>query len=148
MDEWRRNLIEDDEGRIAQLLKSARRVAVLGIKTEAQSGQPAFYVPAALQKMGLSVVPVPVYFPAVQEILGEKVYRKVSEVAGGIDIVDVFRRPADVAQHLPDLLAKRPRAVWLQSGIRDERTAEALARSGILVVQDRCLMVEYRAVNA
>ena len=148
MDEWRRNLIEDDEGRIAQLLKSARRVAVLGIKTEAQSGQPAFYVPAALQKMGLSVVPVPVYFPAVQEILGEKVYRKVSEVAGGIDIVDVFRRPADVAQHLPDLLAKRPRAVWLQSGIRDDRTAEALARAGILVVQDRCLMVEYRAVKA
>ena len=148
MDEWRRNLIEDDQGRIAQLLKSARRVAVLGIKTEAQSGQPAFYVPAALQKMGLSVVPVPVYFPAVQEILGEKVYRKVSEVAGGIDIVDVFRRPADVAQHLPDLLAKRPRAVWLQSGIRDDRTAEALARAGILVVQDRCLMVEYRAVKA
>ena len=148
MDEWRRNLIEDDEGRIAQLLKSARRVAMLGIKTEAQSGQPAFYVPAALQKMGLSVVPVPVYFPAVQEILGEKVYRKVSEVPGGIDIVDVFRRPADVAQHLPDLLAKRPRAVWLQSGIRDDRTAEALARAGILVVQDRCLMVEYRAVKA
>ena len=147
MDEWRRNLIEDDEDRIAQLLKSARRVAVLGIKTEAQSGQPAFYVPAALQKMGLSVVPVPVYFPAVQEILGEKVYRKVSEVPGGIDIVDVFRRPADVAQHLPDLLAKHPRAVWLQSGIRDDRTAEALARAGILVVQDRCLMVEYRALQ-
>jgi predicted CoA-binding protein len=147
MDEWRRNLIEDDEDRVAQLLKTARRVAVLGIKTEAQSGQPAFYVPAALQKMGLSIVPVPVYFPAVQEILGEKVYRKVSEIPGEVDIVDVFRRPSDVAQHLPDLLAKRPRAVWLQSGIRDDRTAEALARAGILVVQDRCLMVEYRAIT-
>jgi uncharacterized protein len=148
MDEWRRNLIEDDEDRITGLLKSARRVAVLGIKTGAQSGQPAFYVPAALQKMGLSIVPVPVYFPAVQEILGEKVYRKVSEVPGEVDIVDVFRRSADVAQHLPDLLAKRPRAVWLQSGIRDDRTAEALARSGILVIQDRCLMVDYRAMQA
>lgn len=147
MDEWRRNLIEDDEGRIEELLKGARRVAVLGIKTEAQSGQPAFYVPAALQKMGLQVVPVPVYFPAVQEILGEKVYRKVSEVPGEIDIVDVFRRPSDVAQHLPDLLVKRPRAVWLQSGIRDDRTAEALARAGILVVQDRCLMVQYRSLK-
>ncbi|HYV64819.1 MAG TPA: CoA-binding protein [Myxococcales bacterium] len=148
MDEWRRNLIEDDEARIAELLRSARRVAVLGIKTEAQSGQPAYYVPAALQKMGLSVVPVPVYFPAVQEILGEKVYRKVSDVPFDIDIVDVFRRSADVAQHLSDLLAKRPRAVWLQSGIRDDRTAEALARAGILVVQDRCLMVDYRAIYA
>jgi len=148
MDEWRRNLIEDDEDRITGLLKSARRVAVLGIKTGAQSGQPAFYVPAALQKMGLSIVPVPVYFPAVQEILGEKVYRKVSDVPGEVDIVDVFRRSADVAQHLPDLLAKRPRAVWLQSGIRDDRTAEALARSGILVIQDRCLMVDYRSLQA
>ncbi|HEX9604683.1 MAG TPA: CoA-binding protein [Myxococcales bacterium] len=148
MDEWRRNLIEDDEDRITELLKSTRRVAVLGIKTEAQSGQPAFYVPAALQKMGLAIVPVPVYFPAVQEILGEKVYRKVSDVPGDVDIVDVFRRSADVAQHLPDLLAKRPRAVWLQAGIRDDRTAESLARSGILVIQDRCLMVDYRSLRA
>jgi predicted CoA-binding protein len=147
MDEWRRNLIEDDEHRITELLRSARRVAVLGIKTEAQRGQPAFYVPASLQQMGLSHVPVPVYFPDAKEILGEKVYRKVAEIPGEIDIVDVFRRPADVAQHLPDLLAKHPRAVWLQSGIRDDRTAEALARAGILVVQDRCLMVEYRSIK-
>ncbi len=147
MEEWRRNLIEEDEDRIAGLLRSARRVAVLGIKTEAQRGQPAFYVPAALQQMGLSIVPVPVYFPDAKEILGEKVYRRVSDVPGEIDIVDVFRRSADVAQHLPDLLEKHPRAVWLQSGIRDDRTAEALARSGILVVQDRCLMVEYRSLR-
>lgn len=147
MEEWRRNLIEDDEDRIAELLRSTRRVAVLGIKTEMQRGQPAFYVPASLQQMGLSVIPVPVYFPDAKEILGEKVYRRVADVPGDIDIVDVFRRPADVAQHLPDLLAKHPRAVWLQSGIRDDRTAEALARAGILVVQDRCLMVEYRAVQ-
>ena len=52
----------------------------------------------------------------------------------------------DVAGHLQDLLAKKPRVVWLQSGIRDDRTAEALARAGILVVQDRCLMVDYREV--
>jgi uncharacterized protein len=97
--------------------------------------------------MGLQIVPVPVYFPAVQEILGEKVYRKVSDVPGEIDIVDVFRRSGDVAQHLPDLLAKHPRAVWLQSGIRDDRTAESLARAGILVVQDRCLMVDYRSLK-
>src|SRR5207302_491049 len=83
-------------------LRSTRRVAVLGIKTEAQPGQPAFYVPATLQRMGLSIVPVPVYFPEVKEILGEKVYRKVADVPGEIDIVDVFRRSADVGQHLPD----------------------------------------------
>ena len=147
MDDWRRNLIEDDEERMTRLLRSARRVAVLGIKTEAARGQAAFYVPQALQQMGLQIVPVPVYYPEATQILGEKVYRRVADIPGEIDIVDVFRRSNDVAAHLPDLLAKKPRAVWLQSGIRDDRTAEALARTGILVVQDRCLMVDYRVVG-
>ena len=146
MEDWRRNLIEDDEQRLLDLLRSSRRVAVLGIKTEAARGQPAFYVPQALQEMGLEIIPVPVYYPEATQILGQKVYRRVADVPGEIDIVDLFRRSADVAGHLPDLLAKKPRAVWLQSGIRDDHTAEALARAGILVVQDRCLMVDYRPV--
>jgi predicted CoA-binding protein len=146
MDDFRENLLEDDEARIEALLRSARRVAVLGIKTEAQRLQPAYYVPATLQDLGLEIVPVPVYFPEATEILGRKVYRKLTDVPGELDIVDVFRRSSDVAGHLDELLAKRPRAVWLQSGIRDDRTAEALAKAGILVVQDRCLMVDYRAV--
>jgi predicted CoA-binding protein len=146
MGDWRRNLIEDDEERLLDLLRSAHRVAVLGIKTEAAPGQPAFYVPQALQQMGLEILPVPVYYPEATQILGQKVYRRVADVPGEIDIVDVFRRSQDVAAHLPDLLSKKPRAVWLQSGIRDDRTAEALAQAGMLVVQDRCLMVDYRAV--
>jgi len=146
MEDWRRNLLEDDEQQLLGLLRSAHRVAVLGIKTEAQRGQPAFYVPQALQQMGLQIVPVPVYYPEATQILGEKAYRRIADVPGEVDIVDVFRRSRDVAGHLPDLLAKKPRAVWLQSGIRDDRTAEALARAGMLVVQDRCLMVDYRAV--
>jgi hypothetical protein len=145
MEDWRRNLIEDED-RLLELLRSARRVAVLGIKTEAAQGRPAFYVPQALQRMGLEIIPVPVYYPEAREILGQKVYRRVAEIPGEIDIVDVFRRSSDVAAHLPDLLAKQPRSVWLQSGIRDDRTAEALARAGVQVVQDRCLMVDYRAV--
>jgi uncharacterized protein len=146
MEDWRRNLIDDDEDRLLEVLRSARRVAVLGMKTEAARGQPAFYVPQALQQMGLEIIPVPVYYPDATQILGQKVYRRVADVPGEIDIVDVFRRSNDVAAHLPDLLAKKPRAVWLQSGIRDDRTAEALARAGVQVIQDRCLMVDYRAV--
>src|SRR5437764_13404516 len=137
MEDWRRNLIEDDEERLLGLLRSAHRIAVLGIKTEAARGQPAFYVAQALQQMGLEIVPVPVYYPDATQILGEKVYRRVADVPGEIDIVDVFRRSNDVAAHLPDLLAKKPRAVWLPRGIRDDDTAEQLARAGIRVVQDR-----------
>jgi len=132
---------------IRQLLATVRRVAVLGMKTEAQAGQPAFDVPAYLARSGLEIVPVPVYYPDAKTILGLPVHRRLADIPGPIDLVDVFRRPQDVPQHLPDILAKRPRAVWLQSGIRNDQAAEALAREGILVVQDRCLMVEWRRLG-
>ena len=139
------NLIEGDEERIAELVRSARRVAVLGIKPESHAGQAAFYVPQYLAQAGVDVIPVPVYYPEVTTILGKPVYRKVAEIPGGpVDIVDVFRRPQDVAGHLDDLLAARPRAVWMQKGIRNDEVAQRLSDAGILVVQDRCLMVDHR----
>jgi hypothetical protein len=60
-----------------------------------------------------------------------------------VDLVDVFRKPKDIPAHLPDLLEKRPRAVWFQLGIRNDEAAETLARAGIQVVQDHCLKVEW-----
>jgi len=143
---WQTNLVDDAEG-IRKLLMETKRIAVLGIKTEAQSFQPSFYVPQYMAQAGFEIIPVPVYYPEATEILGQKVYRKLSDVPGGIDLVNVFRRSQDVAGHLDDLLAKKPRAVWLQSGIRNDEVAEALAREGIRVVQDRCLMVEHRALG-
>jgi hypothetical protein len=115
---------------------------VLGIKTAAQSDQPAYYVPAYAQRAGLTIVPVPVYYPEITEILGEPVFRTLSAVPGEVDLVDVFRRSSDVPAHLDDLLAKRPGAVWLQSGIRHDAVAARLVAAGIDVVQDRCLLVE------
>jgi hypothetical protein len=143
MSDWRENLIESDD-RIGELLRGTRRVAVLGIKTEAQADQAAFYVPRYVSEHGAEVVPVPVYYPEVKEILGRPVFRKVADVPGPLDLVDVFRRPSDIPAHLPDLLAKRPRAVWFQLGIRNDAAAEELARAGIAVVQDHCLMVEWK----
>jgi predicted CoA-binding protein len=142
MDDWRKNLIEDEEG-IARIVRAAKRVAVLGMKTEEQRNQPAFYVAKALHDAGVEIIPVPVYFPDVKQILGKPVFRKVADVPGQIDIVDVFRRSPDVPPHLDDLLAAKPRCVWLQLGIRHDATAEKLARAGIEVVQDRCLMVDF-----
>lgn len=140
------NLIETDEG-IRNLLAATRRVAVLGIKTEQQSDQPAYYVPQYLARNGFEVVPVPVYYPEVQEILGQRVYRTLQAVPGEIDLVDVFRRPSDLEKHVDDLLAKKPKAVWFQSGIRNDAVAQKLAEAGIRVVQDRCLMVEHRRLG-
>jgi predicted CoA-binding protein len=143
MDDWKDNLIEED-ARIGALLRATTRVAVLGMKTEAQADQAGFYVAAYVAEHGAEVIPVPVYYPEATEILGKKVYRKVADVPGTVDLVDVFRKPSDIPAHLPDILAKRPRAVWFQLGIRNDAAAEELARAGIQVVQDRCLMVEWR----
>ena len=140
---WQENIINDGRG-VRALLGETRRIAVLGIKME--SFQPAFYVPQYMQNAGFEIIPVPVYYPEAREILGQKVYRKLADVPGDIDLVNVFRRSADVPKHLDDILAKRPKAVWMQSGIYNHGVAEALAKEGIKVVQDLCLMVEHRAL--
>lgn len=144
--DWRENLVGSDEG-LRELLAETQRVAVLGIKTERQAYQPAFYVPQYLAAAGLEVVPVPVYYPEVTEILGRKVYRKLADVPVPVDMVNVFRRSEDIPPHLEDILAARPKSVWFQSGIRHDGVAEQLARAGIKVVQDLCLMVEHRALG-
>jgi predicted CoA-binding protein len=144
---WEKNLVEDEAG-VERVVKSARRVAVLGIKTEQQSAQPAFYVPDYLARSGVEVVPVPVYYPDVTHILGKPVFRRLVDVPGELDLVDVFRRPQDIDAHVDDIIAKKPRAVWFQSGIRNDAAAERLAKAGIQVVQDRCLMVDHRRYGA
>ncbi len=136
--------IIDDEAGIAAIVNASKRIAVLGIKTEAQAGQPAFDVPAYLQDQGLEVIPVPVYYPEVTTILGERVYRKVADIPGGpVDLLDVFRRPNDLPPHLDDVLAAKPKVVWLQLGIRNDAFAQKLVEAGIDVVQDRCLLVDH-----
>lgn len=139
---WQQHLLETD-AQISALLERVQTVAVLGIKV-AESGAPAFYVPEHAQRAGLKIYPVPVYYPDVTEILGEPVYRRVQDVPQPVDLVNVFRRPEDVPKHLDDILAAKPSAVWMQLGIRNDAVAEQLARVGIDVVQDRCLLVELR----
>ncbi|MGH8619839.1 MAG: CoA-binding protein [Burkholderiales bacterium] len=137
------NLLTDTAG-IDALLAETKTIAVLGIKTEAQADQAAYYVPHYLQSAGLEVIPVPVYYPEVTTILGRRVYRRLVDIPGPVDLVNVFRRPQDVAAHVDDILAKQPKAVWLQLGIRNDAVAAKLATAGIRVVQDRCLMVDHR----
>lgn len=146
MSDWRDNLITSPED-VARVVREHKRIAVLGIKTEAQRDQPAFYVPEYMARAGYDIVPVPVYFPDVTEILGRPVYRTVSAVPAPVEMVNVFRRPRDIPPHVEDILAARPRVVWLQLGIRHDEAAETLARSGIQVVQDRCLLVEHRLAS-
>ena len=138
-------MIESD-AEIGLLLAQTNRIAVIGIKTE-ESMQPAYYVPEYAQRAGYDIVPVPVYYPEATEILGQKVFRSLAAIPGPVDMVNMFRRPKDLAAHLDDILAKKPRSVWLQLGIRDDSFADRLTSAGIDVVQDRCLLIELRSHN-
>ena len=143
-DNWRSHLLETP-AQIKQLLENTHRIAVLGIKPDAQ--QPAFYVPEYAQKAGYEIVPVPVYYKELTEMQGEKVYRTLTDIPGDIDMVNVFRRPQDIPPHVDDIIAKKPKSVWFQLGIRNIEVAEKLARAGIDVVQDHCLLVELRRIG-
>jgi len=145
MADWRDNLVTSPDG-IARLVHECRRIAVLGIKPESRRDRAAFYVPEYMARQGYDIVPVPVYYPELTEILERPVYRSLRDVPGPIDMVNVFRRSVDIPPHVPDLLAARPRAVWFQLGIRHDDAAAELAQAGIQVVQDRCLLVEHRRV--
>jgi len=136
--------LSGDDAWLSERLAQARRIAVLGIKTEVAAGQAAYDVPRYLQQVGYRVLPVPIYYPEAQQILGEPVVRRVQDVTGGIDILNVFRRSNDLMPHLDDILVARPALVWLQLGIRNEEFAERLRQAGIEVVQDRCILVDHR----
>jgi uncharacterized protein len=146
MSDWTDNLVTTREA-VAAIVRECRRIAVLGMKTEAQRGEPAFYVPEYMAKAGYDIVPVPVYYPDVKQILGRPVYRTVAAVQPAVDMVNVFRRSRDIPPHVDDIIAAHPRVAWFQLGIVNDVAAETLARAGIRVVQDRCLLVEHRRLG-
>lgn len=140
--DWKSNLIESNPG-VLEIVRQSRTIAVLGIKPESRSGEPAFYVPQYMSQRGYDVIPVPVYYPEVTEILGVPVLRRLADIGRPVDMVNVFRKSQDITPHVEDILSAAPKFVWFQLGIRNDEAAETLARAGIKVVQDRCLMVEH-----
>jgi predicted CoA-binding protein len=142
MPDWTDNLVRDDDG-LRALLGEARTVAVIGAKAGAH--EPAFYVPAYLAAHGYRVFPVnPVL--AGQSLLGATVVGTVADLQAPVDVIEIFRRPEYLPGHAREILALpwRPRAVWFQLGIRHDAAAALLARAGIRVVQDRCMMPDHR----
>ncbi|MGH7499618.1 MAG: CoA-binding protein [Gemmatimonadales bacterium] len=128
-----------DDARLAQLVRSARRIAVIGLSPRPE--RPSHGVARYLQRAGYTIIPV---HPAGGTILGEPVHPDLvsaAAMAGPIDLVNVFRRSEFVPALLPAILGTRPSLVWLQEGVRHEETARQLENAGIPVVMDRCLAV-------
>jgi uncharacterized protein len=140
--EWRTNLVGDDAG-LLKILRAARTIAVLGAKGE--PAQPAFYVPVYLQTRGYRVLPVNPTRTG-ERIFGEPVVATLGDLREPVDVIEIFRRPQFLPAHALEIvrLPWRPSAVWFQLGIRHDGAAETLARAGIQVDQDRCMMPEHQ----
>jgi predicted CoA-binding protein len=131
--------------RIEAILRTSRRIAVVGLSPKPE--RPSHGVASYLKNAGYTVIPVR---PTGTIILDEPVQPTLRAAAatGPIDIVNIFRRSEFVPALLDDLLAVRPRLVWMQMGIRDEPTARRLEAEGIAVVMDRCLAVDHQFLGA
>jgi uncharacterized protein len=130
-----------DAARLGAILRASSCVAVVGLSP--RSVRPSHVVATYLQQAGFRIVPVR---PGAERILGEPAWpdlRTAARHAGPLDVVDVFRRSETIPDLLDDLLAIRPKLVWLQVGVRHEPTAARLEAAGIPVVMDRCLMVDH-----
>src|SRR5512143_916244 len=132
----------ESEEELAAVVRSMRTIAVVGMKGEDRPEEPAFEIPQRLQRLGFRVLPVN---PKLETALGERAAPDLASVAEAFDVVDVFRRPEAIPEVAEAVLAlpaeRRPRVVWLQSGIRNEAAARRLTAAGIDVVEDRCLGV-------
>jgi predicted CoA-binding protein len=135
----------DDAG-IAELLTSARRIAVVGASSNA--GRPSFGVFRYLVHQGFECVPVN---PNERSVLGVPAFRTLAEAAaetGPFDIVDVFRRSELVVPHAQEALAIGARCLWLQLGVVNWEAARLAAAAGLSVVMDRCTAIEWRRIRA
>ena len=121
------------------LLDRTRTVAVVGASDN--PARASYFVATYL----LSTTPYEVWFvnPRVPEILGRPVYPSLAELPGTPDVVDVFRRPADLPAVLDETLATGAGTLWLQLGLWDEDVAREAEDAGLTVVMDRCLKIEH-----
>ena len=126
------------EDQLAELLRKVRRIAVVGLspKPHRDSNRIARY----LLEHGYDVLPV---YPREEQILRQKVYRRVQDIPGGVDLVDVFRRSEELAEVVDDALAARAPALWFQLDCIDEDAAARATAAGVSVVMDRCIMVDH-----
>ncbi|MBU6422163.1 MAG: CoA-binding protein [Gammaproteobacteria bacterium] len=126
---------------IRALLQRVRRIAVVGLSPN--PARPSYGVARSLQQFGYQIVPVR---PAVDEVLGEKAYPDLRSVPGPVDLVDVFRAPEHVDGIVDDCIALHVPALWLQEGVVNAPAAERARQAGIMVVMDRCIYKDYRAL--
>jgi predicted CoA-binding protein len=124
---------------IAQILKSAKTIAVIGASLKPE--RPSHWISKYLKEHGYKVIPVN---PGHTEILGDKCYKCLSEVPEPVDIVDIFREPNAVPAIVDEAIAKNAKVVWMQEGIVHNAAAEKAKKAGLKVVQNKCIYREHQ----
>jgi uncharacterized protein len=125
---------------IAELLRTSHTIAIVGLSDNPM--RPSHGVSAYMQSHGYRIIPVN---PQADEVLGEKAYASLLDVAEPIDIVDIFRRSEFVPEIVDQAIQLKARAVWMQEGVAHEQAAEKARKAGLLVVMDSCILKEHRA---
>ena len=135
-----------NDARLREILTGSPTVAVLGVHKQPEKA--AYYVPEYLHDEGYRVIGVNPEF-TTETLFGEKVRATLSEIHEPIDLVDVFRRPEHIPQHIEDILAMepRPKVVWFQLGIKNDEAAKVLEDNGILVIQNRCTLADHQRLG-
>ena len=124
---------------IAELLKNARTIAVIGASD--RPDRPSYGVMRFLQECGYRVLPVNPQITG-EHVLGEFVWRELAQIGVPIDIVDIFRRPEAAAEAVEQAIFVGAKAVWMQLGVINEEAAARAQAAGLKVVMDRCPHIE------
>ena len=124
---------------ILELLRKYKSIAVVGLSSNPM--RPSFGVTEYMQEAGYRIIPVN---PNETEVLGEKSYARLEDVPEKIEIVNVFRRAAEVPAVVESAIRVGAKVVWMQSGVENEAAAEKALAAGLVVVEDACILVEHR----
>ena len=128
----------DDINALRRILREAKVIAVVGLS--ADWFRPSFFAAKYMQEHGYRVIPVN---PKYAQILGEKCYPSLPDIPQPVDIVDVFRKTADVMPIAEDAIKIGAKVLWQQLGVRNEEAAAKARAAGLLTVMDRCVKIEH-----
>jgi hypothetical protein len=125
---------------IIEIFKNTKTIAIAGLSPD--TSKASNMVAAYLQNAGFKIVPV---YPKEDVILGEKVYRTISEIPFKIDMIDIFRKPDAIAAIVDEAIARGDvDTVWTQLGLVNNEAAAKAKEAGLKVVQNKCTKIEHR----
>jgi predicted CoA-binding protein len=133
-------LIDDIAG-LRRILRECRTIAVVGLS--ANWYRPSYFAAKYMQGKGYRIIPVN---PGYREVLGERCYPDLRSIPDPVDIVDCFRKPAQIVPLARDAVAMRARVLWMQLGIRNDEAAKIASDAGLDVVMDRCVKIEHARI--